>query len=125
MHRAGLCCRLGLYLLPVALLVLKVSRATCHLGLEDLPSRRCLAEAGAPTWPKCRLGSAAAHFPPASWGGIDRLLAALRTLEERLSRSDTRVAAHGAIPAARAKATDVSAFDHPGALQREEWSLLR
>ena len=107
----------------MALLVLKVSRATRRLGLEDLlvslhgggrranmvkvPSRKCRSS-----------------LPPASWGGLDRLLTALRTLEERLSRSRNPWQ-RMVLPAARAKVTDASAFDHPGALQREEWSLLR
>ena len=50
----------------------------------------------------------------ASWGGRARLLAALRTPEEHLSRSDSRIVL-SVIPASCTKVAHLSAFGHLGA----------
>ena len=62
---------------------------------------------GTATCSKHRLGSATAHGL-ASCGGLVRLLAALRTPEVRLSRSDTTVGQRIVLPAARATVAEVS-----------------
>ena len=92
-----------------------------HAGTQDQSSRAqvvALEEGrwsstvnqnlGTATCSKHRLGSATALTALASCGGLVRLLAALRTPEVRLSRSDTTVWQRIALPAARATVAEVS-----------------